>query len=56
MANQINDLYFHNGKQKKKYMKCFSYKKIAELKRLYGYEIIQCSGCDCPYYKYGCKK
>lgn len=50
------DLYFKNGKQKKKYMLCESKEKIAELKRLYGRIIIQCAGMCCPYYRFGCKK
>lgn len=52
----MSDLYFKNGKQKKKYMLCESKEKIAELKRLYGRKIIQCAGCCCPYYRCGCKK
>lgn len=55
MTNK-NDLYFKNGKQKKKYMLCENKEKIAELKRLYGKKIIQCAGAMCPYYSLGCKK
>ena len=55
MTNK-NDLYFKNGKQKKKYMLCENKEKIAELKRLYGKKIIQCVGAMCPYYSLGCKK
>lgn len=51
-----DDLYFKNGKQKKKYMLCESKEKIAMFKRLYGRKIIQCVGCCCPYYSRGCKK
>lgn len=50
----MNDLYFKNGKAKKKYCLCLSKEKRAELKRLYGYEIIQCAGIGCPYYRIGC--
>ena len=50
----MNNLYFKNGKAKKKYCVCLSREKIAELKRLYGYEIIQCAGNCCPYYSIGC--
>ena len=50
----MNNLYFKNGKAKKKYCLCLSKEKIAELKRWYGYEIIQCAGCECPYYAIGC--
>ena len=52
----VEDLYYNNGKQKKKYMLCESKEKIAELKRLYGRNIIQCAGVMCPYYSLGCKK
>lgn len=51
-----NDLYFKNGKHKKKYMLCESKEKIEELKRLYGKKIIQCAGASCPYYSRGCKE
>ncbi len=50
----MNDLFFKNGKAKKKYCLCLSPQKIAELKRLYGYKIIQCAGCACPYYAIEC--
>lgn len=50
----MNDLFYKNGKAKKKYCLCLSREKIAELKRLYGYTIIQCAGCGCPYYAVGC--
>lgn len=52
----MEDLYYKNGKQKKKYMLCESKEKIAELKRLYGRKIIQCAGKMCLYYSLGCKK
>ena len=52
----VEDLYYKNGKQKKKYMLCESKEKIAELKRLYGRKIIQCAGVMCPYYSLGCNK
>ena len=52
----MEDLYYKNGKQKKKYMLCESKEKIAKLKRLYGRKIIQCAGANCPYYSLGCKK
>ena len=52
----MEDLYYKNGKQKKKYMLCYSKEKIAGLKRLYGKTIIQCAGANCPYYSLGCKK
>lgn len=50
----MKDLYFKNGKAKKKYCLCLSREKIAELKRLYGRTIIQCAGVFCPYYSIGC--
>ena len=50
----VNNLYFKNGKAKKKHCLCLNREKIAELKRLYGYEIIQCAGNGCPYYSIGC--
>lgn len=50
----LNNLYFKNGKAKKKHCLCLSREKIVELKRLYGYEIIQCAGNGCPYYSIGC--
>lgn len=48
------DLFFKSGKAKKKYCLCLSREKIAELKKIYGHEIIQCAGRDCPYYAVGC--
>lgn len=48
------DLFFQNGKPKKKYMKCLSPEKLAELRKLYGRTIVQCAGLGCPYYSVGC--
>lgn len=48
------DLFYKNGRAKKKYCLCLSREKRAEMKRLYGREIIQCAGCGCPYYAVGC--
>lgn len=50
----MKDLYFKNGKAKKKYCLCLSREKITELKKLYGRIIIQCAGNSCPYYSIGC--
>lgn len=47
-------LFFKSGKAKKTYCTCTSPEKIAELKRLYGQTIIQCAGCQCPFYSIGC--
>lgn len=52
----INDLYFKNGKQKKKFELCESREHKAQFKRLYGREIVQCAGMNCPYYALGCRK
>lgn len=52
----MEDLYYKNGKQKKKYMLCENKEKIAELKRLYGRKIIQCADAMCPYYSLCCNK
>ena len=52
----MEDLFYKNGKQKKKYMPCESKEKVAELKRLYGKKIIQCAGAMCPYYFWGCDR
>ena len=49
----MNDLFYKNGKAKKKYCLCLSPEKRKEMKRLYGKEIIQCAGCECPYYVIG---
>lgn len=49
-------LYFQNGKPKKKYMRCLSREKIAELRRIHGRTIIQCAGLECPFYAIGCGK
>ena len=53
-TGEFDYLYFNNGKPKKTYMLCLSREKIAEIKRLYGHEIIQCAGSECPYYAIGC--
>ena len=50
----MEDLFYKNGKRKKKYMLCESKEKLAEFKRLYGKKIIQCAGVGCPYYSLGC--
>lgn len=50
----MNDLYYKNGKAKKKYCLCLSREKIAELYRLHGRTIIQCAGNSCPYYSRDC--
>ena len=56
MGNYIDkdSLFFKNGRAKKSLCLCLSREKIAELKRLYGYTIIQCAGNSCPYYSVGC--
>lgn len=48
-----NDLYFKNGKPKKKYMHCLN-EGLREMRRLYKQDIIQCGGCRCAYYTSGC--
>lgn len=52
--NDSKRLFYKDGRAKKKYCLCLSREKITELKRLYGYEIIQCAGQECPYYAVGC--
>lgn len=47
------DLFYKNGKAKKKYCLCLSSEKRKEMKKIYGVEIIQCTGCECPYYVIG---
>lgn len=56
MGNHIDKdaLYFKNGRAKKSLCLCLSKEKRAELKRLYGRDIIQCAGNSCPYYSVGC--
>lgn len=49
-----DDLYFKNGKAKKKYCVCLSTWKRAELYRLHKRDIIQCAGLQCPYYSRDC--
>lgn len=41
-------------KQKKSFCKCISKEKIREFKKLYGREIIQCAGLQCPFYEVEC--
>lgn len=50
----IKNLYYKDGRAKKKYCLCLSREKRAELKRLHGRDIIQCAGRECPYYAVGC--
>ena len=51
----MRDLFFKNGKAKKKYCACLTwYRK--ELASLYHRDIIQCAGLRCPYYSVGCGK
>lgn len=47
-------LFFKNGKAKKSFCKCISKEKKREFKKLYGVEIIQCAGLQCPFYEVGC--
>lgn len=47
-------LFFKNGKAKKSFCKCISAEKKREFKKLYGREIIQCAGLQCPFYEVGC--
>lgn len=47
------DLYFKNGKPKKKYMYCLN-RGLREMRMLYGRDIVQCGGCNCPFYSVGC--
>lgn len=49
----MNNLYFKNGKPKKKYMYCLNEGK-RQMKMLYGQEIIQCGGINCDFYPIGC--
>jgi hypothetical protein len=53
MKYDCDFLYFKNGKPKQKYMYCLN-KGKREMKRLYGQEIIQCGGGNCPFYRVGC--
>lgn len=62
MNKQIKEehkyLYFKNGKQKKKYMKCHDPQYLAEIKRINGYvdPNWSCAGLRCIYYRLGCDK
>lgn len=47
-------LFFKNGKARKSFCKCTSKEKRKEFKKLYGREIIQCAGLQCPFYPIGC--
>ena len=49
----MSNLFYKNGKAKKKYCLCLSPEKLKEMKSLYGMEVIQCAGCECPYYVIG---
>jgi len=58
-----DDLYFKNGKMKKKYMMCESKEYLTEIKNVNGYKSTDeinkswvCAGNRCPYYGKGCKK
>lgn len=51
-----NNLYFKNGKQKRKFELCESREYKAQFKRLYKKDVVQCAGMLCPYYTRGCKK
>lgn len=49
----MSNLFFKNGKAKKKYCACLNwYRK--ELASLYHRDIMQCAGLRCPYYAVGC--
>ena len=50
----MSNLFYKNGNAKKKYCLCLSREKLSEMKRLYGREIIQCAGRECPYYTTKC--
>ena len=47
-------LFTKSGKAKKQYCRCLSREQRAMFKRLYGREIIQCGGNNCPYYSIDC--
>ena len=54
----MNDLYFKNGKAKKKYCKCLNKEYQKEVQKINGF-INQdwiCAGLRCPYYSIGCGK
>lgn len=48
-----DEMYFKNGKPKKIYMYCLN-GGLREMRRLYKQDIIQCGGCQCPYYAIEC--
>lgn len=48
-----NEMYFKNGKPKKRYMYCLN-EGLCEMRRLYKMDIIQCGGCKCAFYSNGC--
>ena len=61
--DNCNDLYFKNGKMKKKYMMCEDKDYLREVKEVNGCKNIDeinkswvCAGNRCPYYTHGCKK
>lgn len=51
-----NDLFFKNGKAKKKYCMCMSPSYIAEVRSVNGHvdQAWMCAGLQCPYYTVGC--
>lgn len=51
-------LYFKDGRQKKKYMKCHDPQYISEVKGINGYynPAWVCAGNECVYYSRGCNK
>ena len=51
-------LYFKNGRQKKKYMKCHDPQYISEVRSINGYydPAWVCAGNRCVYYSRGCNK
>lgn len=52
----MSELYFKNGKAKKKYCLCLTKEYQSEIKRINGYININwiCGGLRCPLYKTGC--
>ena len=51
-------LYFNNGKQKKKYMRCHNPQYLAEVRHINGclHHDWVCAGNSCPYYAIGCNQ
>lgn len=49
----MRELYFKNGKPKKKYMYCLN-RGLQQMRMLYKQDIIQCGGCNCAFYPVGC--